>query len=277
MLAALLALGASVGWGVWDFVGGLLSRRYSAPAVAFLANSVGVAVLAVVVLAWDIALDRDAVGVGLAAGLFGGVSAFTFYQALALGRMSVASPLLACGAVIAFAIAVAAGERPSLLAFVGTPVAVAGVVLVSLEEHTSGGIRRTALAFALVAPVALGAYLYLLGWASDLGGSIPATLAARFSSIFVLLALVLYVRPSLRLGARGFGLVSLVGLGTTGALVLFAYAADLGLISIAAILASLYPIVTVLLAYVYTGERLRPVQLAGASFALTGAGLITAG
>jgi drug/metabolite transporter (DMT)-like permease len=275
VLAASLALSSSVLWGVCDFAGGMLVRRFAVVAVAVLSQASGVVALAAVSAFAGFSIDGDALKLGLFAGLFGAVSLASFYQAMALGLMSVASPLLACGSVLAFGLAVATGERPSELALLGSPLALAGAVLVSFHEHESGGARRSSLAYALVAPLALGFYLFLLGRASDEGGSVPAVLGARLGSLALLVLLALLVRPSFSIGTAAFTVVLVLGLGATGSLVLFGHAADLGLISVASILSSLYPLVTVLLAHAFLGERLRTAQLAGVSLALSGIVLVT--
>jgi drug/metabolite transporter (DMT)-like permease len=275
VLAASLALSSSVLWGVCDFAGGILARRFAVVAVIVLSQVSGLAALAAVSALGGVSIDRHALELGLFAGLFGAVSLAAFYQAMVLGLMSVASPLLACGSVLAFGLAVAAGERPSELALLGAPLALAGAVLVSFHEHESGGARRSSLAYALIAPVGLGFYLFLLGRASDEGGSVSAVLGARLGSLAVLVLLALAVRPSFSIGIAAFAVVMLLGVVASGSLVLFAYAADLGLISIASILSSLYPLVTVLLAHAFLGERLRTAQLAGVSLALSGIVLVT--
>jgi drug/metabolite transporter (DMT)-like permease len=274
--AAAIALCSSLLWGVADFFGGLLSRRHPVAAIAFLINGVGVIVLGVAAAVVG-RIDGDAATLGLAAGTFGAASGFAFYQAMALGMMSIASPLLACGSVLAFGLAVAGGERPSALALVGAATAVGGVVLASLAEHARGGQRRRALGFALTAPLGLGVYFYVLGRASDGGGSISAALGARVSSSLCLLALALWLQTSFRVGWPALRVISLVGIATGVSLLLFGYASDIGLISISSVLASLYPIATVGLAFFFAGERLTRTQLAGVPLALAGVVLVTVG
>jgi drug/metabolite transporter (DMT)-like permease len=150
-------------------------------------------------------------------------------------------------------------------------------VLASAAEHTSGGARRTALGWALAAPLALGFYLYLLARGANEGGTISAVFGARSTSTLLLLALALGLRSPLRIGSSALAIVLVTGVTASSALVLFGYSARLGLISIATILASLYPIVTVLLAHLFVGERLRGAQLAGVTLALGGVVLVTAG
>lgn len=275
MLAAALALCASLVWGVGDFVGGLLVRRHAVAAIAFLTHASGLAALAVAAAVTGI--EGRAVAFGLVAGVFGGITFLTFLKAMSLGTMSIVSPLLSCGSVLAFGLAVAGGERPSGIAVLGAVVALFGAVLASLEERASAGDRRTALGFALASAVGLGGYLYLLGRGSADGGTVSAVFGARVTSTLLLLAFALWLHTSFRIGWPSFWAVSLTGLATVGAFVLFGYAADIGLISIASVLASLYPVVTVSLAHAFVGERLGRAQLAGVPLVLLGVVLVTAG
>ncbi len=274
MPAVLLALGSSLVWGMTDFVGGRLVRRHPVATISVLSHGAGFAGLGLVVVIAG--FHGSAFLLGLAAGAFGAVSLYTFYKAMSLGTMSIVSPLLSLGSVLAFALAVAGGERPTSLAVVGALVALGGAILASLGEHASGGDRRRALGWAFTSPVALGFYLYLLARGANDGGSISAVFGARAASSLLLLVLALALRSSFRVGRRGLATVVAIGVCGASALVLFGYAASLGMISIATILASLYPIVTVLLAYLFLGERLSGFQLAGVALALGGVALVTA-
>jgi drug/metabolite transporter (DMT)-like permease len=256
-------------------MGGVLVRRHPVAAISVLSHGAGLA--AVAVGAAVVGVDARAYAIGLAAGAFGAVSLYTFYRAMSIGTMSIVSPLLALGSVLAFGLAVAGGERPSSVALLGALVALVGAVLASLGERASGGARREAIPWALAAPLALGFYLYLLARGAHHGSSISAVLGARSMSTLLLLALALALRTPLRVGSAPVASATLIGVTGAGALVLFAYATSLGLISITTILASLYPIVTVLLAHVVVGERLRGAQLAGVALALGGVALVTAG
>jgi drug/metabolite transporter (DMT)-like permease len=261
-------------WGATDFVGGRLVRRHPVATISALTHSAGFVGLGLAVAI--VGFHGRAFLLGLTAGAFGAVSLYTFYKAMSLGTMSIVSPVLSLGSVLAFALAVAAGERPTSLAVGGALVALAGAILASLGEHASGGDRRRALGWAFTSPVALGFYLYLLARGANEGGSISAVFGARAMSSLLLVALALALRAPFRVGRKGLGTVVAVGACGSTALVLFGYAASLGLISIATILASLYPIVTVLLAHHFLGERLRGFQLAGVALALGGVALVTA-
>lgn len=277
MLGALLALSSSIVWGCCDFAGGVLARRFAVLAIIILSHAAGAGALACASLVADIPFDRDAFGVGLLAGLAGAISAASFYRAMALGLVSVASPLLAFGSVVAFALAVAAGERPSTVAFLGAPVALAGVVLVSFGGRDSRSGRRSAVGYALVAASTLGVYLFVVGRASDGGSSVSAVFGARVGALGVLVLLGLVVRPPVPKSVHAWAVAGLIGVGGSGAFVLFGYAADLTLISVASILSSLYPLVTVLLARSFLKERLRTTQFVGVVLALAGVVLVALG
>jgi drug/metabolite transporter (DMT)-like permease len=276
LLSAALALTSSVAWGISDFIGGLLARRHSVPVLLVVSQGSGLAALAVVTVGLGRPLERGGIELGFLGGLFGALSAAAFYQALALGTISVVSPLLACGSVLAFGLAIAWGERPSLLSVAGALIALLGVILVSLREHAASSAGRRALPYALAAPTALGAHLFLVGRASEAGGSFSAALGSRLGSVLLLVLFAIALRPSFRLGLGVTVSISLVGVATASALVLFGFAAELGLISIASMLSSLYPIVTVVLAHAFLGERLRGSQLVGVLLALVGVALVAA-
>lgn len=274
MLTLVLAGTASVAWGVADFVGGLLVRTFGVVAVSVVSQLAGLVVLVGVIAASGRALEWDGIALGLASGFFGVVCLSAFYAAMALGAMSVVSPLVACGSIIPFALAILRGEHLSELAIVGALVAVAGAALTSAPEHALRGARRKALFLALLAALTVGFYIYLLGLASKAGGPFSAVLGARSCMVFVLVLVAARLRPALRLPRRSLLVVAVMGVSVTGSLVLFSIAADRGLISITSILASLYPVVTVLLAHVFLSERLRTVQLVGVTLALGGIALL---
>jgi drug/metabolite transporter (DMT)-like permease len=277
VLATTLALTSSIVWGVSDFLGGLLVRRHPLLPFLVVSQGAGVLTLAAATMATGTPLDGEALGFGAIAGVLGAFSVLFFFQAAALGTLSVASPLLASGSVVAFVLAVVGGESVGVLAIAGAAVTFGGVFLTSVGEPARGDEYRAGLVFALAAPVALGLFLYLLGRASDLGGSLAAVLGARASSFLLLVLAAAALRSHVRrVGGKGLAAMLGQGIGSATALLLFGTAASIGLISIAAILSSLYPVVTVLLAYLLLGERLRGPQFAGVPLVLAGVALVTA-
>jgi drug/metabolite transporter (DMT)-like permease len=278
-LAVLLALASSVTWGIADFGGGLVSRRVaSTVAVTVVSQAAGFAALLIVFGARGAHLDGRSFAIGLAAGAGGGAGLAAFYRALAVGTMSIVSPIVACGAVVPFAISIATGERPSALALTGAGVALAGAVLASAEERRAAASeRKQAVMLATVAAGALGLFTYFLGLGSREGTALSTLVGARVGSLTLLLVLALVLRAPLRLGRSALLPVAAVGLCDVAANALFALASGHGLLALVSVLGSLYPVMTVVLAYVFLHERLTPLQLAGVGVALAGVAALSVG
>ena len=215
---------------------------------------------------------------GCLAGIGGGAGLAAFYRALSLGTMSVVSPLAACGAVVPFAIAIATGDRPSALAIGGAAAALGGAVLASVEERRSESPDRSrAVLLAFAAAVALGLFVYFLGLGSREGDALSTLVGARVGSLSFLVAAALATRAPLAIGRASLAAVVAVGLADVTANALFAFASGHGLLALAAVLGSLYPIVTVLLAHLVLGERLALPQRVGIGVALAGIAAIAGG
>jgi drug/metabolite transporter (DMT)-like permease len=278
MSAVALALGSAIAWGCADFLGGLLSRRVAVWAVTVWSQAAGFAALLVWVAADGFRLDGRAFGIGALAGVGGGIGLAAFYKALAVGKMSIVSPLAACGAIIPFGIALATGERPSGLAVGGAFVALVGAVLASAEEHGSDDPgRRQGVLLAIAAAVALGLFIYFLGLAGEEGDTLSALFGARVGSLSILLSAALLTGASLRVSGANLGAAAVIGLIDTGANALFVLASSRGYLSIVSVLASLYPVVTVLAAHVVLTERISWPQRAGVALALGGVAVVAYG
>ncbi len=274
LLALSLALASSIVWGAADFAGGSLTKSLPAFAVTVVSQATGFLVLLVAVGVRG-GVDGRSFALGTVAGVGGGVGLAAFYRALSLGTMSVVSPLVACGAVVPFAIAIATGDRPSPLAVAGTCVALVGAVLASVEERRAASPERArAVGLAVVAALALGLFVYFLGLGSREGNAISTLVGARVGSLAVLLGAALVVRATLRLPRSGLWPVAAVGLADVSANALFAFASGLGLLSLVSVLGSLYPVVTVVLAHLLLGERLTRAQRIGIGLAVGGVAAI---
>ena len=231
-----------------------------------------------VALAFRGDLGGESFALGLLAGLGGGVGLASFYRALSLGTMSIVSPLAACGAVVPFAIALLTGERPSAIALAGAVAALAGAVLASVEERRAESPDRArAIVLALVAAGALGLFVYFLGLGSQEGDALSTLVGARVGSLSLLVVLALALRAPLHVPRASLLAVAGVGIADVTANALFALASTKGLLAIVAVLGSLYPVVTVLLAHVLLGERLTRTQQAGVAVALAGVAAVSAG
>ena len=277
MLAIALALGASLSWGLGDFLGGLKSRTLHVLTVLAISQAAGFAA----VLIW-LALSGDSTPSGrsllaaVAAGIGGCVGLAALYRGMAVGAMGIVAPISAVSAVIPFTVGVARGERPGALQVAGILLALAGVALASREPSARGGGRAAGVGLALVAAVGFGLYFVFLDSAAE--ESVPwAVATARGVSSLIAVAVAIAVGASLRPGRLHLPALVAVGLCDVGANVLFGLASTRGLLSIVSVLAALYPIVTVGLAALLLHERIAPSQRAGVAGALLGAAMITAG
>jgi drug/metabolite transporter (DMT)-like permease len=274
--AVALALASSVVWGVADFSGGMLTRRLPTFGVTVVSQSAGFVALCVAVLVRG-DLGGRSFWLGLLAGVGGGSGLAAFYRALSLGTMSIVSPLVACGAVVPFAISLATGERPSTLAVLGAIVALAGAVMASLEEHRSESPERSrAVLLAVVAAIALGLFVYFLGLGSREGDALSTLFGARVGSLGFLVVAALVLRQPFVVPRPALAKVAAVGVADVTANALFAVASGHGLLALVSVLGSLYPVVTVLLAYALLHERLTMLQRAGVAAALAGVVAISA-
>jgi drug/metabolite transporter (DMT)-like permease len=220
-----------------------------------------------------------------AAGLVGPVALICFYKALALGPMGVVSPLGTLGVAVPVGVGLFLGERPGLMQFAGIAVAVLGVVLAGGPQLRGAPVQRQTILLTLIAAFGFGTVFALIAEASTtVTGLFLALFVQRVVNVAVggaaLYASVRKGRPALP--SDGFPWASLpalafVGLADVAANGTYAIAAQLGPVTVAAVLASLYPVVTALAARGFLSERLRTVQAAGAGLALVGTLLLATG
>jgi drug/metabolite transporter (DMT)-like permease len=279
VVAVALGLAASVSWGLADFIGGIKSRKLDLLAVLGVSQLVALALLGVVIAAsGEPAPPFSTLCVAGGSGAVGVAGLAALYRGLAIGAMAVVAPLAALGAAIPVAVGVATGD--SLGAFQGAGIALAlgGVALVAREEAPEGGGARLAVGAGLALAAAAGLGLFLLGMdsASD-DGILWALFAARLVSVSLLAGAVLLTRPDLRAARPHFGAVAAIGVLDLGANGLFALAASEGLVSVASVCSSLYPVVTIFLARAILSERVRPSQQAGIVLVMAGVAGIAAG
>ncbi|MEV8091910.1 DMT family transporter [Streptomyces nigra] len=285
-MTALFALATSLLWGLADFGGGVLTRRTPALTVVVVSQTIAAAVLGVIVLAtgaWSEAGPR--LWWAVAAGLVGPVALLCFYKALALGPMGVVSPLGTVGVAVPVGAGLFLGERPGLIQTAGIAVAVLGVVLAGGPQLRGAPVQRQAILLTLIAAFGFGTVFVLVAEAST-------TITGLFLALFVQRVvnvgaggLALYV--SVRRGApalpddgfpwRSLPALAFVGLADVAANGTYVVAAHHGPVTVAAVLASLYPVVTALAARGVLRERLAVVQAAGAGLALVGTVLLAAG
>lgn len=276
-----LGLGSGLSWGTADFFGGLLARRRPALTVVFWSQLCGGAIWGLAVLLSGQPFALENLLWGMAAGLVAAFALTIFYRAMAVGTMSIVAPVTACGASIPVLVSLARGETPSALALAGIGVALLGIVLVALPGRTASGQSADAgraLALALVAAVGFGTYFVLIDRGAAAGPALAWTVVGtRLGSVPIMLVFAFAIGRPPTWPGRAILTIAPIGLLDTTANGLFALASTLGNLGEVAVLGSLYPVATVLLARLVLGERLAGPQAAGVTLALGGVALIGAG
>jgi drug/metabolite transporter (DMT)-like permease len=276
VLAAPLALGASASWGFGDFLGGVKSRTLHPLAILAVSQPVGLAVLGVVVAVRATAPPGAEVAWAAPAAVVGTIGLAAFYRGMAVGAISIVAPIAGAGAVIPVLVGVLRGDRPSLLQGVGFAAAIAGVVLTSWERRPDQSWFAAGAGFGLISMVAFGCYFVFLHQASGDDFLWPAFLFRVVSTSLVWVAL-LVLRPAVHGVGGAFLMLALIGLLDTGGNTLYAAASSYGALSVTAVLASLYPVVTVLLARYRLRERVHRLQEVGIALTIAGIVLVSTG
>lgn len=282
-----LGLLAAACYGTSDFLGGLMSRRAGGAFGVVLGGRVAaltlLAVLAPVVT--EAAPVAEELGWGGLAGAGGAGGVLLLYRGMMLGKMSVVAPVSAIGAsALPVLVGLALGDRPSLLAAAGILLGLTAIAVVSappdqrfgpevvLRELRPGG----ATLYGLGAGTGFALVFVSLDQAGGHGDLWPV-LAAQASSLVLVAVGAATARRSVRVPLRLLPGVALLGALSATAMTSFLLASRTGLLALVAVLAALYPAVTVLLARVVVGERLAALQRVGVALAIVGVLLIAIG
>lgn len=281
MTAVLLALASAAAYGLSDFLGGLFAKRHSAWTIALwgqLGALLTAGVVAVAVGGAPLPVDllwAVVAGVGSALG-----GAF-LYRGLAGGRMSVVAPISAVvSAAVPVAAGVAAGERPAPLAWAGIAVGLVAIWLVARSPDPAdpeGARPRSGTGASIRDGVLAGAGFGLafaaIGQVREVAGLWPNAVS-MLVAVVVLLGTALLVRAPLTLPPRRAGLALLPGVLGALALTLFLLASQQGLLTVVAVISSLYPATTVILAAAVLRERIHPGQAIGLAACATAVALV---
>ena len=276
-MAAGYALLASLAWGIGDFLGGVKSRVLPALVVMGASQPFGLAILAIVVAArWQGPPGREILW-AIPASALGTAGIVGFYRGMAAGAITVVAPIASVAAAIPVAWGLAHGDGVSFVQEIGFVAALGGTAMTSIERRGDRTRIAAGTGWAMVALLGFGGYFVLFHAASRHDWLWPSFVFRLTSVALIWLALL-----ARRQGVRGIRphLAALVAIGIldTGGNVLFAAASSAhGLLSVVSVLASLYPVVTVLLARVTIGERVERSQDLGVVMTLVGVVLVSAG
>jgi len=289
------ALAAAALFGSADFLGGVASRRAKAASVLVISAPAGVLVIFGAAVLSGAPFQTAGLGWALAAGAAGGAGLIIFYGALAAGPMSVVAPVSALvSTVVPVGAALAMGERASAAVYAGAALCLVAIVLVSLEGMPGGpgrpgapvrpavtaprhNVAARGLGYGAASGLAFGIFFLFIRNAGTSGVLWPVCMARVAGSLIILGAAAwLGTRPA-GPGAGRWVLPAAVAAGVldASANVCYVLAARAGLFGMAVVITSLYPGITVLLARVVLGERMRAVQRIGLALAAAGVAMVT--
>ena len=279
-MAAFLALLSSALWGSADFYGGKLSKKHSAFVVLGAQQFFGFLTGALLVLitgAWSApALGKDGYLIpGILAGLAGYAGLVCLYAGLSTGRMGVVSPISSLAAVIPLSYAlIFKGDQLTFLVSVGVVLATLGGFLASGPE-VSQGLPLKPVLLALGAAVSFGTALVFMSIGSK-SSALMTMATMRTSTVLIGIYILLKAKNYRKFSAQELPVLIFIGVADFAANLLLGVATTKGLMSLAMVLGSLYPIATALLAYQLLHERLHKVQYIGIISAVAGVALISA-
>ena len=278
-MASLLALLSSAMWGTADFFAGRLSKKHNPFAVLGFSQVYGLLVgIFIVVVSGSYqgkALGFDGYLIpGALAGLFGYIGLACLYEGLSTGRMGVVSPISSLSTVIPLAYALITGDVLSAITLLGVVIAIIGVFCASGPE-LSQGLPIKPLLLALGAAAGFGLALTFIAIGSQ-SSALLTMVSMRATTFFVTISLAIKSKTTGNFDKRAMPLLFFIGAADFIANLLLGIATTKGLVSVAMVFGSLYPIATAVLAYKFLNERLHKVQYVGIALAVAGVSIISA-
>jgi len=274
-----LALLASIFFGLSDFLGGTLSRKLPMLTVLFLSQIVAVISLTpqAIIDPFDFTATPSIMW-GLIAGFAAAIAVSSLFKALAIGTMGVIAPITSLSVLVPVTVGIIMGDQLTIILALGLAAAVVGTVLASGPEikrkvPSAGGTQ--AIVLGGIAAIAFGVANLAIALGS--ATSVTTTLLTDAVTVLVMYTVGLIIFKQVP-KARGLSLLGIAAIGVLGfaANISFAFASLSGALSIVAVLASLYPVVTALLGWRFHNERLMRVQLWGVALVLAGVATIAA-
>ncbi len=277
MVGSILALFSSLLWGTADYLAGNLSKRYRSIAVTGVSQFFGLIFGLTALLIGTffghelISPTLDFAGYfipGLLAGVSGFIGLLAFYTGLATGRMGVVSPISSLSVLIPLSVAYLEGERANLQQVIGITIALLGAFLASGPE-IKGGLPVKPIIYAVIAAFGFGGALTFIAIGARVD-SLHTMTSMRVASVLIVILIAIRFRSLGGFTRSTLPVLIFIGIADFLANLLLGIATTKGLVSIALVLGSLFPIVTALLAFKFLHERLHRVQYLGIAFAILG-------
>ena len=266
-------------WGTSDFFAGRLSKKHHPFAVLGFSQVIGLAVGVLIVIVtgdWHgkvLGFDGFLIN-GALAGFFGYIGLACLYEGLSTGRMGVVSPISSMSSIIPLVYALLTGDSLSLITSIGVVIALVGVFCASGPE-LSHGLPLKPLALALGAAAGFGLALTFIAMGSQ-SSALLTMVSMRGATFFVTISLAIKFKTTGKFSTRELPALIFIGAADFLANLLLGIACTKGLVSIAMVFGSLYPIATAVLAYKFLHERLHKVQYVGIALAVAGVSIISA-
>lgn len=271
VVAIALALGASLAWGLSDFVAGTKSRELAVVWVLLVSQSTGLVLVTVAALiAGEPFPSAHAILWATGAGLAELVGFAAFYRALAIGSMAIVSPISATAAIVPLFVGMVDGQVPTAVQALGIALALGGAALASSE---AGRRSASGVGLAVIAALAFGIFFVGMDVSAD-GGALWAVSFTRLAPVALLIGIVLALKLP-RIHRRAVAPLAAIGALDIGANVMFATALTVGVAGLVSVLGSLYPLATVLLARAVLREDVSAHQRTGVAAALAGIALVS--
>jgi drug/metabolite transporter (DMT)-like permease len=278
LIPSLLALGASLTWGVSDFTAGVYSRRYPVLSILLLSQIASLVFAVLLVLAFQVPAPSTELLVAAAlSGVSVTVAIAAMLRGFAVAHVGVVSPLVACGGVIPVAFGLIRGEAVSSWQMVGMVAALAGIIVVAAARPNATAEAwklGPGVGWGLLSACGIGGFHIFLSRASG-GEPVWALLMLRTASVVLLVGTALFNRPSFAgMTRKVVVIIPVTGIMAAGASLMLSYAYSFGVVSLTAVLAVLGPVVVVILGGVVLRERFTRGQAVGVVLALIGVVLL---
>lgn len=274
-LGALFALTSAAVWGSGDFSGGFASRKLNQFQVLALSAGSGIIVLIPAAVLWKEHIPGlTSLLWAAGAGLFGGIGITCLYYALSLGNTASVAPIAGVvGAILPVLVSMATEGLPGWTRLAGFGVAFLGIGLVSSTSGPATHTQRRGILLAFIAGFGFAGFFVLIAQVKP--GEVFAPLVAS-RLVDLVLALILLRTGGLAIPSpRANPIALLAGVLDAGGNVFFLLARQLTRLDVTAVLASLYPASTMLLAYLVLKEKISVKQWIGAALCILAISLIT--
>jgi len=277
MLPIILGLASALSWGTGDFAGGLASRKLGPYRAVMFAEAIGLgAVLLVLPFFPEAFPDLRSILWSIAAGIVGTVGLIAFFEAMRRGRLSVVAPLSALlGAVVPVVVGSLVDGLPKTVVLAGVALALFSIVLISREKAPEDEKKSEPyLHIPLLSGIAFGLYFIFMHEAS-IDYFWGPLIIARTTGMLSVAAYLLIIRGSFRIPSGNWHLLAINGIFDVGGNAFYILAGQAGRMDVSAVLGSLYPGMTVFLAWLILKEKLQITQWIGILFALIAIILMT--